>query len=167
MDVFGPPALRNQQTPRPAVFKLRGDTPQAQALRQTWMDCVEQKFQGLRPLMNPDPPALSTRWEEFSVSCGQAAVQVCGLLDSCRGAPWLRTKQTDLHALDRIITQARLEDQQARRNEAGLAHPGWLALCHTKWLALRHARSQKQEALHQWEEEWFDSKASEADTAAS
>ena len=153
-----------QQTPKPDVQKMRGDTPEAKHLRETWQQQVEtaiQAFQDTHP-----GTSLTSQWDTITELCRNTAVQVCGTLLQAQGQPWLKGREQEIHLLDQIISQARHTDKQIRQNSQGLPPDQLGPRKRNARLALNQARHTKRQAFSRWEEEWMNQKAQDANEAA-
>lgn len=145
---------------KPDVRKLRGNTEEASNLRHMWQNRVEE---ALHTFQTQSPDHTPTdKWEAICRICRDAAVQVCGILEQTHSQPWLQGRDQDIQLLDQIIRHARAEDKRIRTNPDGLSP----ALKRRKRRLLNEARENKRNMFTQWETEWLDHKAEQADQAA-
>ena len=126
---------------------MTGNTESAVALRQVWMQEVEQRLQATsRPEWIP-----TTRWENLCKICRDVAIQVCGILDKTPGAPWLKDKKSDIQQLDQAIASAREQDRLAQRNPHGDTEAARQTHKQRARRQLQEARKLKSAILNQWE----------------
>ena len=149
---------------KPDVQKLRGDTLEAESLRQRWQTRVEEQLQRYRDAHAHTTPHET--WEQICLICRNTAAQVCGIVSQSYDKPWLKGREGNIQLLDQIIAQARRADHQARLNLDGLPPDQHAQLCRRNRLILRQARKNKHAVIATWEEEWMNMKASLADQAA-
>ena len=57
---------------------------------------------------------MNANWDTLCTICREVAVEVCGIVGSHKGAPWLRNKTQEVERLDADITFAKQQDQDAR-----------------------------------------------------
>ena len=131
---------------RPDIAKMKGAGAPATALRSQWVEKVEQRLRQLDA--EPD-------WDAICDICRRTAVEVCGILHFHKGAPWLRVHGEDIRQMDQRIAQAQREYRQARSNQDA---PAMVRTRH----GLRLLRKNKAWQLKQWEIEWLQTKADEA-----
>ena len=92
---------------------MRGPTPDAERKRQLWISKVEERLRVLQPVTPQSD--LTEAWSQLCQICREVAVEVCGVLNLVKGAPWLTSRGPEVAALDQAIHQAKLGDNQARR----------------------------------------------------
>ena len=152
-------SARSKNTPkRPDLTKLRGHGHEQDRNRQAWTQGVEARLRTLQPFTNSEE--MDQNWNALCRICREVAVEVCGVIESHRGAPWLRNRAADIERLDAAIQSAKQQDQYARAT-------GDAAQCRVARYALQHARKHKAHTLQTWESTWLSEKAEEANAALS
>ena len=149
---------------KPDVRKLRGNTEDAINLRRTWQHRVEEALHAFRTHSPDTTPA--DQWDAICRICRDRAVQVCGLLEQTHAQPWLQGRDQDIQLLDQLIRHARIEDKRVRDNLEGLSPEVLGPLKQRKRRLLNEAKENKRMMFTQWETEWLDQKAEQADQAA-
>ena len=87
-------------------------------------------------------------------------------MEQTHSQPWLQGRDQDIQLLDQIIRHARAEDKRIRTNPDGLSPAVLGPLKRRKRRLLNEARENKRNMFTQWETEWLDHKAEQADQAA-
>ncbi|CAK9028059.1 unnamed protein product, partial [Durusdinium trenchii] len=142
----------------PDIAQMRGPTPDAERKRQLWISKVEERLRVLQPVTPQSD--LTEAWSQLCQICREVAVEVCGVLNLVKGAPWLASRGPEVAALDQAIHQAKQGDNQARRQ--GDPHQK----DHARRL-LQRARKHKAETLRKWESDWLSARADAANQAMS
>lgn len=124
----------SNKTQQPDLSKLRGRGTEPDRNRQAWTQQVEARLRDLQPFTNSEE--MNHNWNALCKICREVAVEVCGVVASHKGAPWLWNRRTDIERLDADITFAKQQDQTARTN-------GDAAQRRVARRALQHARKSK------------------------
>lgn len=135
---------------RPDVLRLLGSSDEAIGLRKAYADAITQTLSRV--------DATSLHWDTLAGIMCTTALQILGPIPTRKTQPWFKGKERELKALEDAVHEAETQLLTARRQR--------LPQVEVLLQARRDASKRLSACKRQWEAQWWDDLALQADAAA-